>query len=418
MPLSQITPCLWFDGQAEEAARFYVSIFPNSKITAIQRYTEAGKVYHGREAGSVMVVEFELNGQTFTGLNGGPQFKFTGAISFQVDCEDQDEVDHYWNHLKDGGDETKQQCGWVTDKFGLTWQIIPRRLKEMLSDSDLERKSRVTNEMIKMKKLDELSSSSTGWKNTLEHAFDGLYDIKVYEGSVYYNGTSAVDVGDTVSQDALFINDSLQTSSEIRPSEPNIDLPPALIVSATWHRTIEPVEPGEQKDITSTSMSLRAPNVMRWTRLKDECLEVLNTSPAALASDKVLWQHIQLQHITEEFAMQLSAKETSPDRSRAVQTQLAHREFKRQLDEWRRGVADGCWDEPLTRILCLSLAPLLGTDFSTAMPRGIPNIEQMDDNACMGLDWSEVPDMAFDLSNLTRQSRQSRSRIPALIQMQ
>ncbi|KAH2289034.1 hypothetical protein KXW02_006444 [Aspergillus fumigatus] len=254
-------------------------------------------------------------------------------------------------------------------------------------------------------------------------------------------------------------------------------------------------------------MSLRAPNVMRWTRLKDECLEVLNTSPAALASDKVLWQHIQLQHITEEFAMQLSAKETSPDRSRAVQTQLAHREFKRQLDEWRRGVADGCWDEalefayhfsllyinevaycaptnndatdnspsvvatethaipeflektdtssefsplwicrrsepyqrltklpthdarlqvarlqvpqqPLTRILCLSLAPLLGTDFSTAMPRGIPNIEQMDDNACMGLDWSEVPDMAFDLSNLTRQSRQSRSRIPALIQMQ
>ena len=154
MPHSQIPPCLWFDGQAEEAARFYVSIFPNSKITAIQRYTEAGKVYHGREAGSVMVVEFELNGQTFTGLNGGPQFKFTGAISFQVDCEDQDEVDHYWNHLKDGGDETKQQCGWVTDKFGLTWQIIPRRLKEMLSDSDLERKSRVTNEMIKMKKLD------------------------------------------------------------------------------------------------------------------------------------------------------------------------------------------------------------------------------------------------------------------------
>lgn len=98
-------------------------------------------------------------------------------------------------------------------------------------------------------------------------------------------------------------------------------------------------------------MSLRAPNVMRWTRLKDECLEVLNTSPAALASDKVLWQHIQLQHITEEFAMQLSAKETSPDRSRAVQTQLAHREFKRQLDEWRRGVADGCWDDNLMQRL-------------------------------------------------------------------
>ncbi|KAL2836324.1 3-demethylubiquinone-9 3-methyltransferase-domain-containing protein [Aspergillus pseudoustus] len=154
MSLSKITPCLWFDGQAEEAAEFYISIFPNSKITTIQRYTEAGKEYHGRETGSVMVVEFELNGQTFTGLNGGPYFKFTEAISFQVDCEDQAEVDHYWKHLKEGGDEAKQQCGWVADKFGLSWQIIPKRLKEMLSDSNSERKSRVTNEMMKMTKLD------------------------------------------------------------------------------------------------------------------------------------------------------------------------------------------------------------------------------------------------------------------------
>ncbi|KAL2813827.1 Glyoxalase/Bleomycin resistance protein/Dihydroxybiphenyl dioxygenase [Aspergillus granulosus] len=154
MSLSKITPCLWFDGQAEEAAEFYISIFPNSKITTIQRYTDAGKEYHGRETGSVMIVEFELNGQTFTGLNGGPHFKFTEAISLQVDCEDQAEVDHYWNRLKDGGDEEKQQCGWVADKFGLSWQIIPRRLKEMLSDPDEERRSRVTNEMMRMRKLD------------------------------------------------------------------------------------------------------------------------------------------------------------------------------------------------------------------------------------------------------------------------
>ncbi|PYH77584.1 putative 3-demethylubiquinone-9 3-methyltransferase [Aspergillus uvarum CBS 121591] len=154
MALSKITPCLWFDGNAEEAAQFYVSIFPSSKIITTQRYTEAGREYHGREPGSVMIVEFELNGLPFTGLNGGPYFKFSEAISFQVDCKDQAEVDYYWNKLGEGGNEEKQQCGWVADRFGLSWQIIPKQLKEMLSDEDAERKDRVTNEMMKMRKLD------------------------------------------------------------------------------------------------------------------------------------------------------------------------------------------------------------------------------------------------------------------------
>ncbi|KAL2864280.1 VOC family protein [Aspergillus lucknowensis] len=154
MALSLINPCLWFDGQAEEAAQFYISIFPNSKITAIQRYTGAGKEIHGHEPGSVMVVEFELNGQTFSGLNGGPQFKFTEAISFQVNCDTQAEIDHYWTRLAEGADESRHDCGWVMDKYGLAWQILPKALKSMLSDSDEERRSRVTSEMMKMKKLD------------------------------------------------------------------------------------------------------------------------------------------------------------------------------------------------------------------------------------------------------------------------
>jgi predicted 3-demethylubiquinone-9 3-methyltransferase (glyoxalase superfamily) len=166
MSLSKVTPCLWFDGQAEEAAAFYTSIFPNSFITTIQRYTDAGKEYHGREAGSVMVVEFTLfNGQhTFTALNGGPQFRFSEAISFQIDCEDQADVDYYWDRLSVGGDESRQQCGWVVDKFGLAWQVIPRRLKEMLSDNDPAKSSCVTQVMMKMKKLDVAQ---------LERAFEG-----------------------------------------------------------------------------------------------------------------------------------------------------------------------------------------------------------------------------------------------------
>jgi predicted 3-demethylubiquinone-9 3-methyltransferase (glyoxalase superfamily) len=149
-----ITPCLWFDTQAEEAAGYYTSIFKNSRIGTISRYDEAGHDVHGRPAGSVMTVEFELNGQPFTALNGGPHFKFNEAVSFQIMCESQDEVDHYWNKLSQGGDPKAQQCGWVKDKFGLSWQVIPTELIQMLSDRDKEKRSRAMEAMLQMKKLD------------------------------------------------------------------------------------------------------------------------------------------------------------------------------------------------------------------------------------------------------------------------
>jgi predicted 3-demethylubiquinone-9 3-methyltransferase (glyoxalase superfamily) len=149
-----ITPCLWFDTQAEEAARFYTSIFKNSRIGAISRYDEAGHETHGRPAGSVMTVEFELNGQKFTALNGGPHFKFNEAISFQIFCDSQEEVDSYWNKLSQGGDPKAQQCGWVKDKYGLSWQVIPNALIEMLSDQDKEKRTRAMEAMLQMKKLD------------------------------------------------------------------------------------------------------------------------------------------------------------------------------------------------------------------------------------------------------------------------
>jgi predicted 3-demethylubiquinone-9 3-methyltransferase (glyoxalase superfamily) len=149
-----ITPCLWFDNQAEEAARFYTGIFKNSKIGAISRYDEAGHEAHGRPAGSVMTVEFELNGQPFTALNGGPHFKFNEAVSFQIMCESQEEVDHYWNKLSQGGDPKAQQCGWLKDRYGLSWQVIPTALPEMLSDRDKEKRSRTMEALLQMKKLD------------------------------------------------------------------------------------------------------------------------------------------------------------------------------------------------------------------------------------------------------------------------
>jgi predicted 3-demethylubiquinone-9 3-methyltransferase (glyoxalase superfamily) len=145
---------LWFDGQAEEAANHYISIFRDSRIVRVQRYTEAGQDIHGRDSGSVMVVEFEINGQTFVALNGGPQFKFNEAISFQVDCANQDEVDYYWDRLGEGGDETKRQCGWLADRFGLSWQVVPTELKQMLDGSNKAKADRVVVEMMKMKKLD------------------------------------------------------------------------------------------------------------------------------------------------------------------------------------------------------------------------------------------------------------------------
>jgi predicted 3-demethylubiquinone-9 3-methyltransferase (glyoxalase superfamily) len=148
-----IQPCLWFDSQAEEAAKFYVGIFKNSKITDTARYTEAGKEVHGRPPGSVMTIAFELNGQPFTALNGGPIFKFTEAISFQILCDTQDEIDHYWNKLTAGGDERSQQCGWLKDKFGLSWQVVPKSLQKIMSSGDKQKAGRTMNAMLKMKKI-------------------------------------------------------------------------------------------------------------------------------------------------------------------------------------------------------------------------------------------------------------------------
>lgn len=152
--LHPITPCLWFDNQAEEAAEFYVSLFPNSKVIRITRYGEAGKEIHGREAGTVMTVEFELNGQPFTGLNGGPLFRFNEAISFQVLCETQEETDHYWERLSEGGDPQAQQCGWLKDRFGVSWQVAPRRLLELVDDPDSEASQRAMTAMLQMKRID------------------------------------------------------------------------------------------------------------------------------------------------------------------------------------------------------------------------------------------------------------------------
>lgn len=165
MPLIQkITPCLWFDDQAEEAVKFYTTVFRNSKVVKVARYGEAGYEIHGKPAGTVMTVAFELDGQAFTALNGGPIFKFNEAISFQVFCETQEEVDYYWDKLSEGGDEKAQQCGWLKDKYGLSWQVVPRVLPEMLTDSNSEKSARVMNAMLQMKKLeiDELKRAYAG----------------------------------------------------------------------------------------------------------------------------------------------------------------------------------------------------------------------------------------------------------------
>ncbi|MEC5160566.1 putative 3-demethylubiquinone-9 3-methyltransferase (glyoxalase superfamily) [Janthinobacterium sp. CG_23.3] len=150
----KITPCLWFDDQAEEAANFYTGIFPHSKITAISRYGEAGREVHGKAPGSVMVAAFELDGQAFTALNGGPVFKFNEAVSFQISCETQMETDHYWRRLSEGGDEAAQQCGWLKDKYGVSWQVVPRVLIEMLGDADQAKARRAMAAMMQMKKID------------------------------------------------------------------------------------------------------------------------------------------------------------------------------------------------------------------------------------------------------------------------
>jgi predicted 3-demethylubiquinone-9 3-methyltransferase (glyoxalase superfamily) len=158
----KITPCLWFDTQAEEAAKFYISVFKNGRIKHVSRYGNAGKEVHGKEAGSVMVVAFEIDGQSFTAVNGGPQFKFDEAVSFQVSCESQDEIDYFWSKLSEGGREGP--CGWLKDKFGLSWQVVPSALPQMMTDADGAKADRIMNAVLKMKKFDIA---------TLEQAYAG-----------------------------------------------------------------------------------------------------------------------------------------------------------------------------------------------------------------------------------------------------
>jgi predicted 3-demethylubiquinone-9 3-methyltransferase (glyoxalase superfamily) len=164
MPVSRIAPCLWFDSQAEEAASYYVSIFKNARIHAVTRYGEAGHEIHKRPQGSVMTVEFELDGQRMTALNGGPLFKFNEAVSLQVYCDTQEQIDDYWDRLSEGGDPRAQQCGWLKDKYGVSWQVVPEGMPEMMKDPDSPGGRRVMEAMLQMKKLD---------MNALKKAFEG-----------------------------------------------------------------------------------------------------------------------------------------------------------------------------------------------------------------------------------------------------
>ena len=160
--MQKITPFLWFDDKAEEAANFYVSLFKNSKVGEISRYGEAGEKVAGRPKGTVMTVEFQLDGQEFVALNGGPHFKFTEAVSLVVNCETQEEVDKFWEKLSEGGE--KSQCGWLKDKYGLSWQVVPTVLGELFQSKDPEKSERVMKAMLKMDKLDI---------KTLKQAYDG-----------------------------------------------------------------------------------------------------------------------------------------------------------------------------------------------------------------------------------------------------
>ena len=148
----KLTPCLWFDTEAEDAAKFYVSIFKDSRIGTVSHYANEGQDIHGKPAGSVMAVQFFLSGHEFVGLNGGPHFKFDEAISFQIHCDTQDEIDYFWSKLSEGGQEGP--CGWLKDKFGLSWQVVPAALLTMLMDSDARKVERVTRAFLQMKKFD------------------------------------------------------------------------------------------------------------------------------------------------------------------------------------------------------------------------------------------------------------------------
>jgi predicted 3-demethylubiquinone-9 3-methyltransferase (glyoxalase superfamily) len=152
--VQKITPNFWFANEAEEAAKYYTSIFKNSRMGKITHYVKEGQEHHNMPEGSVMTVQFWLEGQEFMALNGGPIFKFNESVSFIVNCETQEEVDYYWEKLTAGGDKNAQQCGWLKDKFGLSWQVVPVQLNDMFDDSDVESSSRVMKAMMQMKKLD------------------------------------------------------------------------------------------------------------------------------------------------------------------------------------------------------------------------------------------------------------------------
>jgi predicted 3-demethylubiquinone-9 3-methyltransferase (glyoxalase superfamily) len=164
----KIAPCLWFDNQAEEAAHFYVSVFKNSKIVSTSRYPKAGQEVHRRQPGSVMTVEFELGGQPFTALNGGPEFKFNEAVSLQIYCKDQQELDYYWDKLTKGGDPKAQQCGWLKDKYGVSWQVVPESMLDLFRNHESEKAQRAMEAMLKMKKIDirELDRAVAGERTT------------------------------------------------------------------------------------------------------------------------------------------------------------------------------------------------------------------------------------------------------------
>ena len=166
--MQKITSNLWFNKEAEEAVKYYTSIFKNSKIGRISRYGKEGQEIQGMPEGTVMTVEFQLEGQTFLALNGGPHFKFNEAISFIVNCENQEEIDYYWDKLTKGGDEKAQMCGWLKDKYGLSWQVVPTIVSDMMVDENRERAQRVMNEILRMKKIDI---------KTLQEAYEGQVQL-------------------------------------------------------------------------------------------------------------------------------------------------------------------------------------------------------------------------------------------------
>ena len=163
-PQQKLSACLWFDDQALEAAEYYVSIFKNARLERITRYGKEGFEIHGHAEGTVMVAEFEIEGQTFTALNGGPQFKFNESISFQVHCSAQAELDYYWDRLSQDGDEQAQQCGWLKDKYGVSWQVVPDDIADLVGDPNSEQSQRAMRALLRMKKIDI---------ETLRQAYEG-----------------------------------------------------------------------------------------------------------------------------------------------------------------------------------------------------------------------------------------------------